>query len=168
MHKFQEHFWLGNRLCLCSLEATPLPSGPRQSQSTLAPGASRSHLIQDDFTLGLFIHKGPPGSYQSHCLLGLHCGSLGNCWAEAYPGTPGAAVGKARGILERRFSQCTRLWCLSLRGGPQLKVSNSDSLLLESCVTQVTPSNISSQPAFGAPDHQASVVLGQTDPPWQV
>lgn len=45
--------WLGTRLC--SLEATPLPSGPRQSRSTLAPGASRSHLVQDYFTLGLFF-----------------------------------------------------------------------------------------------------------------
>lgn len=41
--------WLGTRLYL---EATL--SGPRQSQSTLAPGAS-SHLAQDDFTLGLFF-----------------------------------------------------------------------------------------------------------------
>lgn len=47
--------WLGTRLCLGNIEASPLPSGPRQSQSTLASGASRSHLVQDDFTLGLFF-----------------------------------------------------------------------------------------------------------------
>lgn len=44
-------------LCLCSLGVAPLFSGPGQGQSTPAPGASRSHSAQDDFTMRLFLTR---------------------------------------------------------------------------------------------------------------